>query len=67
MLKAIQNCVNHVHIPLDEAIRMGTLYPANLMERQDLGRLEDGAVANVLVFDADFNVDAVYFQGEVVK
>lgn len=67
MLKAIQNCVNHVHIPLDEAIRMATLYPANLIERQDLGRLEDGAVANVLVFDADFNVDAVYFQGEVVK
>lgn len=67
MLKAIQNCVHHVDIPLDEAIRMATLYPANLIDRQDLGRLEEGALANILVFDADFQVDSVYFKGQKVS
>ena len=67
MLKAVQNCVQKVNIPLDEALRMATLYPANLIDRQDLGRLDEGSVANVLVFDADFNVDAVYFKGKLVE
>jgi len=67
MLRAVQNCVQQVNIPLDEAIRMATLYPANLINRQDLGRLEHGTIANVLVFDADFNLDAVYFEGKQVR
>jgi len=67
MLTAVKNCVQKVNIPLDEALRMATLYPANLIDRQDLGRLNEGAVANVLVFDADFNVDAVYFKGKLVE
>jgi N-acetylglucosamine-6-phosphate deacetylase len=67
MLMAIHNCVHNANIPMDEAIRMATLYPANLIERPDLGRLEAGAMANVLVFDENFNVDAVYFQGEKVN
>ena len=67
MLKAIQNCVQHVDIPLDEAIRMATLYPAELINRKDLGRLELGAVANILVFDEHFNVDSVYFQGKLIN
>jgi N-acetylglucosamine-6-phosphate deacetylase len=67
MLKAVQNCVQHVDIPLDEALRMATLYPSNLIDRQDLGRLETGALANVLVFDADFQVDTVYFKGKLIE
>lgn len=63
MLKAIENCVKHVDIALDEAVRMATLYPANLIDRHDLGRFEPGAVANVLVFADDFTVDSVYFEG----
>ncbi|NGM72453.1 N-acetylglucosamine-6-phosphate deacetylase [Sphingobacterium sp. SGL-16] len=67
MLQAIKNCVKHVGIPLEEAIRMATIYPVNLIGRKDLGRLEAGALANVLVFDSNFDVDSVYFEGEKVK
>lgn len=67
MLQAIKNCVAHVQIPLDEAIRMATLYPANLIGRTDLGRFEAGAFANVLVFDANFKVQQVYFKGNLIK
>ncbi len=66
LITAIQNCVKYVDIPLEEAIRMATCYPANLIGRSDIGNLDAGSLANVLVFDADFNVHAVYFKGEKV-
>lgn len=66
LLGAIRNCVAHVDIALEEAIRMATCYPANLIGRSDIGNLDPGSWANVLVFDADFNVQAVYCKGEKV-
>lgn len=63
MLGAVKNCVESVGIPLEEAIRMATTYPAKLINRQDLGNLNRDSVANVLVFDADFNVQSVFFEG----
>ncbi|MGN0003899.1 MAG: N-acetylglucosamine-6-phosphate deacetylase [Sphingobacterium composti] len=66
MIKSVENCVRHIGIALDEAIRMATLYPANLINRDDLGRLEEGALANILVFDDAFRVDSVYFKGQKV-
>ncbi|PRD50812.1 N-acetylglucosamine-6-phosphate deacetylase [Sphingobacterium gobiense] len=66
LLGAIRNCVQHVDIPLEEAIRMATCYPANLIGRSDIGNLDAGAWANVLVFDTDFNIHSVYCKGEQV-
>lgn len=66
LLDAIRNCVAYVDIPLEEAIRMATSYPANLIGRSDIGNLDGGSWANVLVFDADFNVHSVYCKGEKV-
>lgn len=65
MLQAIHNCVKYVGIPLDEAIRMATEYPANLIGQEDIGRLTPGSLANILVFDENFEVDQVYFRGEL--
>lgn len=62
MLQAIKNCVEHAGIPLVEAIRMATAYPARLIGRQDIGKLQGDALANVLVFDNEFRVQQVYFQ-----
>lgn len=66
MLDAIKNCVRHVGIDLHEAIRMATLYPSNLIGRNDLGRLEPQAKANILVFREDFTVESVFFMGEEI-
>lgn len=46
MLEAILNCVNHVGIDLEEAIRMGSLYPAQVIGLEnELGTLEVGKKA----------------------
>lgn len=66
LLGAIRNCVQHVNIPLAEAIRMATCYPANLIGRSDIGNLDAGSLANVLVFDTDFNIHSVYCKGEKI-
>lgn len=66
LLQGIRNCVDHVGIPLDEAIRMATLYPARLMKVDDIGRLEKGCRANVTVFDVNFDVVQVFVDGEQV-
>lgn len=67
MLAAIRNCVEKAEIPLDEAIRMGTTYPARLIERKDIGHLNKGAMANVLIFDQQYKVKEVYFEGKKVE
>ena len=64
MLQAVKNCVRHCGIPLDEALRMASTYPANLLGAKSLGRIEPGAKANLLLFDEDFNVLGVYLEGK---
>lgn len=65
MLKAVQNCVNYVDIPLAEAINMATLYPAQALRINNrLGQIRSGFEANLVVFDRDFKLQQVYFRGK---
>ncbi|ULT28780.1 amidohydrolase family protein [Sphingobacterium sp. E70] len=50
---------------MDEAIRMSTTYPANLLGRSDIGNLNTGSMANVIVFTDDFKLEHVIFKGEL--
>ncbi|MFM2589152.1 N-acetylglucosamine-6-phosphate deacetylase [Vibrio sp. TBV020] len=65
MIEAVQNTVEHVGIALDEALRMATLYPAKAIGvEEQLGRVKKGMVANLTVFDRDFNVQATIVNGQ---
>ncbi len=66
MIKAVQNCVEHAGFPLDEAIRMATLYPAKLIGREDLGKITIGSKANLVVFDREYKTKKIFFEGEIV-
>lgn len=67
LLQAVKNCVQQVGIDLAEALRMATLYPARLIDRQDIGNLRPGSRANVLVFNDEFEVQQLVFQGELLS
>jgi N-acetylglucosamine-6-phosphate deacetylase len=57
MLKAVQNCVQKVGIPLEESLRMGALYPAKVMGLDDqLGRIEKGFSADFIVFNESYDI-----------
>ncbi|ACH65421.1 N-acetylglucosamine-6-phosphate deacetylase [Aliivibrio fischeri MJ11] len=65
MIEAVQNTVEHVGIALDEALRMATLYPAQAMGLDNkLGRIKKNMVANLAIFDRDFNVKATVVNGQ---
>ncbi|EKO3431624.1 N-acetylglucosamine-6-phosphate deacetylase [Vibrio fluvialis] len=65
MIEAVQNTVEHVGIALDEALRMATLYPAKAIGvAHKLGRVKKGMIANLTVFDRNFNVKATVVNGQ---
>ena len=64
MMQAVANCVRHAEIPLEEALRMATLYPASLIGANDLGRITAGATANLVVFDHQYTVQHVFLGGK---
>lgn len=52
MASALKNLVNKVAIPLDEALRMVSTYPAKAIERNDtMGKIEVGSPANLVCLD----------------
>ncbi len=57
MIKAVQNLVNHTSIPLSEALRMCSLYPAQAIKKEnELGKIEKGYKASMVVIDNQMNV-----------
>jgi N-acetylglucosamine-6-phosphate deacetylase len=62
-LKSVQNLVQHVGLSLDEAIKMCSLYPAKLMQSQQVsGTIEVNKNANLLFLSA-----ALAFENIVVN
>ena len=66
MLKAVENCVTKVGISLEEALRMASTYPAELLKGRKLGLLKAGHVANVIVFDNQFKHHSTYLSGKLI-
>lgn len=67
MIEAVQNSVEHAGIPLDEALRMASLYPARAMgvEKQS-GTIRAGKLANLTVFTRDFKIIKTLVNGDNV-
>ena len=67
MIEAVENCVEHVGIALDETLRMATLYPARAMGvDKQLGSVEAGKVANLTVFTRDYKIIQTIVNGDEV-
>ncbi|MCC3158892.1 N-acetylglucosamine-6-phosphate deacetylase [Hymenobacter sp. 15J16-1T3B] len=66
MLQAVHNCVQHVGLPLAEALRMATLYPARVLGLdQQLGLIAPGYQACLTLFDAEFQAHGTVMHGEL--
>lgn len=64
MIEGVENLVKQVGLPLDEALRMATLYPARAIGWDSrLGSIQVGKVANLTVFDQDFTVRGTVVNG----
>ena len=63
MLKAVENCVLKVGIPLEEALRMASTYPAQLMKDRERGLLKAGYRADIIIFNKDLQHHSTYLSG----
>jgi N-acetylglucosamine-6-phosphate deacetylase len=62
--RAVGNIIRWTGLPVPQAVRMASLTPARVLGLdRDVGSLEAGKLANLAVFDRDFNVIAAYIRG----
>jgi len=65
MIDAVRYAHQTVGIPLDECLRMASLYPATFLGRESqLGRIAEGYRADLVHFDANFRVKHTWVAGE---
>lgn len=63
MLKSVKNCVEKAQIPLEEALRMASLYPAKAVGlAHQFGRIAVGYQADFVVLDNELNTSAKIIQ-----
>lgn len=64
MATAVRNLIKRMGVPVDEALKMASLYPAEYLGISDqLGRIEPGLSANFAILDNDMRVSAVVAAG----
>lgn len=64
--KAVKNMIEHVSIEPEEALRMASLYPAQVEGKsQILGKIAPGYQADMVVLDKNFNVKNMIISGKM--
>lgn len=67
MATAIRNCIQKVGIPKDEALRMGSTYPAEFLGIGDqYGYIKPNYTANLAIFDNEIYVSSVIVGGQLI-
>ena len=65
MASCVRNAVSLLDLPLAEAVRMASLYPAQFLGlANELGRIDPGYRANLVLADADLNVLETWIDGQ---
>ncbi len=65
MLDAVRNCINHAGIEKYEALRMASLYPAQLIRADDRGAIVPGARADLILLDDRVEIKGVFLNGRM--
>jgi len=65
MDQALRNLVA-IGIPLDEAARRISTYPADYLSEWDRGRLQPGAYADIVVLSPDLELMQIFIEGEAI-
>lgn len=66
MIEGVRNLVSMVGLPLDEALRMASLYPARTLGMSDvLGSITPGKIANLVILNDKLEVSNTLVQGQV--
>ncbi len=64
LVDAVRYCHQVVGLPLEECLRMASLYPAEFIGEPRLGRIAAGSRADLVLLDADLQVSATWVAGQ---
>jgi N-acetylglucosamine-6-phosphate deacetylase len=68
LVDAVRNCVDNCDIPLNDALNMANLIPAQVIGKQDeLGKIAIGYAANLIILDQSLKTKEIIFQGKKVN
>lgn len=68
MMKAVNNCVDKVGIPFEEALLMASLYPARVAKLDNqFGKIEKGYKADLVVLSKEREVKTVFRDGKNIS
>ncbi len=68
MIEGVKNLVNHVHVSLEEALRMATSYPAQAISVEDrYGYIKEGYVADMTYFNSEYEVKGTISKGNLTE
>lgn len=68
MAGAVRYCLEHLDQPLEEALRMASLYPAEFLGLADqIGRIRPGFDADLVLLDEDLQVTATWIRGDMAR
>lgn len=64
--KAVKNMITHAGVAPEEALRMASLYPAEVAGKSHLlGKIAPGFQADMVIMDKDFNVKGTVISGKM--
>lgn len=66
MIRGIQN-LTEAGFGIDDAIKTASANPANIMRYTDQGAIIPGKLADITVFDKNFNIKLVMINGKIIK
>jgi N-acetylglucosamine-6-phosphate deacetylase len=67
MASAVRNAISMLNIPLPQAVRMASQYPAEFLGLgNELGRIAAGYRANLVLADEDLNVLETWIDGRTL-
>nr|WP_321514501.1 N-acetylglucosamine-6-phosphate deacetylase [uncultured Pseudodesulfovibrio sp.] len=65
MADAVRNAVKQLHLPVEEALRMASLYPATFLGLENrMGRISIGCQADFVLMDDEFGVLNTWIAGD---
>jgi N-acetylglucosamine-6-phosphate deacetylase len=63
MIEAVKNCVKYAGIPLEEALRMASTYPAGVIKVAGKGEIAPGCKADLVIFNKDLEIKNICVNG----
>ena len=68
MIEGVKNLVEHVGLPLEEALRMSSTYPAIAVGMEDrYGYIKENYIADLIVLNEDLSIDTVFAKGKKIN